>query len=353
MLTLDKMSRTRVSLLVAMRNEEGYIAPCLASILAQDYPAEDLEVWVLDGHSTDDSWQIADRLFSGRAHCHVVSNPGITQSSGWNIGIERATGDVIGIVSAHSELAPDYVSTAVATLRQTGADLVGGPMKAVSATLPGRAVASATSTPFGVGGARFHYATRQEEVDTVYMGLCWREMYDRMGGFDPEMIRNQDDELSYRLLKDGGRIVCNPKIRSCYHNRASFRSLWRQYFQYGFYKVRVMQKHPRQMRLRQFIPGIFVATLLLCFLLAFLMLAGKWILLSVAGAYVVANLGASSLAARKDGWRLFPLLPIMYATIHFAYGTGFLIGLVKFWNRWGQQPQLIRPKTRIQGIDRF
>lgn len=325
--------KPKVSLLVPMRNEAGYIEPCLASIFAQDYPAERLEVWVLDGQSTDDSWHIVERLFYGRSNCHLLPNQKITQAAGWNLGIAHASGDIIGIISAHAELASDYVSTAVQTLQRTGADMVGGPMRADGCGRVGQAVSLATSTPFGVGGSRFHYTDREEEMDTVYMGLCWRELYRRIGDFDEGLVHNQDDELSYRLLEHGGRIVCNPAIRSRYENRSTFRSLWRQYFQYGFWKVRVMQKHPRQMRPRQFVPPLFVTALFGSLLLALLFPFGRVLLALVTGSYVLANLVASAWTACKSSWRHVLLLPLVFATLHLSYGMGFLVGLVKFRNR--------------------
>ena len=251
----------RVSLLVAMRNEQRHIEHCLESILAQDYPPELIETLVYDGRSTDASREIAERLIAGRPGWLVADNPGLVQSHGWNLGIERASGDIVGIVSAHAELAPDYVRQAVETLGRTGADLVGGPVHAHGVTYVGAAVAAATSSPFGVGNARAHYTDHEEEVDTVFQGLCLKEMYERIGSFDVEMVRNQDDELSYRLREHGGRIVCNPAIRSVYYNRGTVRTLARQYFNYGFWKVRVMQKLPRQMQGRQFVPASFVVAL--------------------------------------------------------------------------------------------
>lgn len=324
------ISRPRVSLLVAMRDEAAHIERCLKSLLAQDYPSESLEIWVLDGQSSDGSWQIVERMFKGRSNCHLVVNPGITQSIGWNLGIERATGQIIGIVSAHAELAPDYVSKAVETLHRTSADLVGGPMRADSPGRVGQAVALATSTRFGVGNARFHYATYEQEVDTVYMGVCWKAMYQRIGGFDTEMVRNQDDELSYRLLENGGRIICNPAIRSRYHNRATFRSLWRQYFLYGYWKVRVMHKHPRQMRLRQFVPSVFVAALVGSAVVAFFVPMGWPLFVLVAGSYALANLTASVWTAHKVSWRYMAPLPLAFVTLHVSYGLGFLKGLLDF-----------------------
>ncbi|MBM4431072.1 MAG: glycosyltransferase family 2 protein [Chloroflexi bacterium] len=324
----------RVSLLIPMCNEAGYIEHCLASIFAQDYPNDRLEILVLDGQSTDGSWRIVERLFQEHPNCHLLPNPKITQAAGWNLGIQASHGDIIGIVSAHAELAPDYVSTAVETLLRTGADMVGGPMRAVSDGLVGQAIALATSTFFGIGGGRFHYTDREEEVDTVYMGLCWRELYERIGGFDEEMVRNQDDELSYRLLKHGGRIVCNPAIRSRYYNRSTLSGLWRQYFHYGVWKVRVLQKHPRQMRLTQFAPPALAAALLGFTLLGPTTRLGQLLLALVVASYIVANLAASLWIARKQDWRHPLLLSVAFAVIHLSYGPGFLIGLARFAHRW-------------------
>ena len=210
-----------VSLLVAMRNEELHIARTLESIFAQDYPADRLEVRVYDGDSTDRSRAIAEELCATHALATVSRNPRITQAAGWNLGIDEAQGDVLTIVSAHCELAPDYVSTAVETLERTGADMVGGLMRAVGEGELGEAVAIATSTPFGVGNARFHFTDAEEDVDTVYMGFCRRETYARLR-FDEEMVRDQDDEFSYRLLdRAAGSCATRPSAASTGTDRRS------------------------------------------------------------------------------------------------------------------------------------
>jgi succinoglycan biosynthesis protein ExoA len=323
----------RVSLLVAMRNEEHYIERCLRSILEQDYPPELVETLILDGGSTDRSRSIAETLAALRDGWLVADNPGIAQSNGWNIGIGRATGDVIGIVSAHAELAPDYVSTAVETLRRTGADLVGGPVRARGVSYVGKTIAIATSSPFGIGNARAHYTTREVEVDTVFQGLCRKEMFERIGTFDEEMVRNQDDELSYRLRERGGRIICNPAIQSSYYNRSTLRSLARQYTSYGFWKVRVMQRLPRQMQPRQFIPATFVLALLVAALWSIFSTAGLVALGLIAGSYIVANLIASLVEALRHGLRYLPALPVVFATLHLSYGSGFIAGMPRWYLR--------------------
>ncbi len=337
-----------------MRNESRHIAATLQAILDQDYPAECLEVIVADGRSTDDSREIVAGLISGRTSVSVLDNPRLIQSCGWNLGIEHSSGEIVTIVSAHCELAPDYVSRAVETLRRTRAALVGGPMTAVSSGDVGEAIARATSSPFGVGGARFHYATSESEVDTVYQGFCWRELYASLGGFDPEMVRNQDDELSFRIRAAGGRIVCNPAIRSRYHNRSTLRSLMVQYNQYGFWKVRLMQKCASQMQPRHFAPSLFVAATLL------MPVAGLWfspvlkLWILMLATYMCANLFATVRVAKGQPIGVIRLIPMVFPLLHFSYGLGFLKGLFVWpWRgKPGTAPRLSMRSVPSAGADR-
>jgi succinoglycan biosynthesis protein ExoA len=326
-------SAPRVTLIIAMRNEAADIERCINSVAAQDYPADRLEVLIYDGASTDRSREIASHLVAGRAGWSVIDNPRRIQAVAWNLGIVRATGDVIGILSGHAELGTDYVTNAVETLERTGATMVGGPVRAIGGGRIGEAVALATSSPFGVGGARFHYLRAEEVVDTVFMGLCTAEDYRRFP-FDEEMVRDQDDELSYRILDAGGSIVCNPAIQSGYRPRATFRSLWLQYFDYGFWKVRVIQKHPRQARPRQVVPAAFVAASLGCLVLAPIVAPARTGLVAVLGSYVTANLLATVVTVRRADASLFPHVALSYAVVHAAYGVGLLGGLLRFAGSW-------------------
>jgi hypothetical protein len=227
----------------------------------------------------------------------------------------------------------DYVSVAVETLQRTGADMVGGVMRGVGVTPMARAIALATSTPFGVGGARFHYATREERVDTVYMGLSWRETYERFR-FDEEMVRDQDDELSYRLLDAGCVIVCNPAIRSRYYNRATLGSLWRQYHDYGLWKVRVFQKHPRQVRPRHLIPSIVVGTLAASALLSPISTSARSGFALAVVAYLAAEGAAIVRWVLPADRGLVPRAAAVFPVLHVAYGSGVLRGLAHFREGW-------------------
>ncbi len=318
-----------VSVIMAIRNESESIERSLRAVLEQDYPHDRMEVIVADGMSADGTRDAVAALACQHSNVRLIDNPAGIVSTGLNRAIAVARGEIIVRVDGHTLIGADYVSQSVRVLRTAGADCVGGPMKAEGRGWFGRAVARATSSRFGVGGGRFHYSDRQEWVDTVYMGAWWRRTFEQIGAFDEHMVRNQDDEFSYRLLDRGGRILLTPTIRSTYAVRGTPRSLWRQYFEYGYWKVRVMRLHPRQMRLRQCAPPAFVLALVSAGLAALGGPGGRVFLVALVSVYGVANLGASLQAAGRGEPGLVPGLVLAYAVLHLSYGTGFLTGLLR------------------------
>jgi len=323
-----------VSLLLAVRNEENHIIACLNSIFEQDYPSHLLEVIIADGRSTDRTGEVINELIKHKKNYQLIDNPKIIQSSGWNLALDICNGEIISIVSGHITLPNDYVSELIDTLYRTRADMVGGSVNIISQTKVGQAICIAMGSAFGVGNARYRLAKVEEETDTVFMGFCKRSVYEKIGGYDENLIKNQDDEFSYRLRKAGGRIICNPQVKSTYISRSTYQSLWRQYFQYGFYKVRVLQKHPLQMLPRQFVPLLFVLALILSLVLTAVFTWGWIAFASLVALYASANLAVSLMLAKREGWRYFWLLPPAFTTIHVSYGLGFIAGLFKFWKRW-------------------
>lgn len=318
-------AKPSVTLVVAMRNEGPGIERCLASIAAQDYPAERLEVLVFDGESTDDSVALARAFADGRPGWDVQRNPRRIQAAAWNLGIAAASGEVLGIVSGHAELGPGYVRAAVETLARTGADMVGGPVRAIAEGPVGAAIAIATSTPFGVGGARHHYLTEPAEVDTVFMGIARRETWLKYP-FNEEFVRNQDDELSYRLLDGGGRIVCDPAIVSAYRSRVTFGGLWNQYLDYGFWKVRVIQAHPRQARVRHLVPLALVSTLAGGSAAAVRSRVARRVVALEVALYAAATVGAAIRYGDPAQPGSSALLLAAYPVLHLSYGLGMLRG---------------------------
>lgn len=328
--------------MVAAYNEAAAIEACIRSVLDQDYPAERLEILVYDGGSGDGTAEMARRLLDGRPSASVRANPRRIQAAAWNLGIAEAHGSIVGIMSGHAVLDADYVTAAVAALQRTGADMVGGPVRAIGDGPMAEAIAIATSTPFGAGGARHRLAEHEQDVDTVFMGVARRETYLQFP-FDEAMVRNQDDELSYRMLDAGCRIVCDPAIGSAYRSRATLGGLARQYGAYGFWKVRVLQKHPAQARARHLIPPAFVVGLAASALLA--AMPGRLRPIGALGlaTYAAAN-GAASAAAAGGRAGLLLRLPVVYATLHIAYGAGLLAGLARFRHGW--EPGAVRRLVR-------
>jgi cellulose synthase/poly-beta-1,6-N-acetylglucosamine synthase-like glycosyltransferase len=322
-----------------VQNEERFIRQSLRAVLAQDYPSNRMEVLVVDGLSSDRTYEIILQVIAEypRENVRVLENQGRIVPTGLNLAIRQARGEIIVRVDGHTIVATDYSCQCVLALHRTGADNVGGRMATVSTTMFGQAVAMATSSPFGVGGARFHYSDKEEWTDTAYMGAWPRRVFDKIGVFDEELVRDQDDEFNYRLRAAGGKILLSPKIRSKYTVRSKPGTLWRQYYQYGYWKVRVLQKHPRQMSLRQFVPPAFVLALLVSLIASFAAPWGMWLLGFVTGSYLLANAAASILTAVNKGWEYLPVLPLVFSILHLSYGTGFLVGLIKFANRWGDR----------------
>jgi cellulose synthase/poly-beta-1,6-N-acetylglucosamine synthase-like glycosyltransferase len=317
-------------------NEVSFIGKSIDAILAQSYSAEKMEIIVADGGSTDGTFEMVKEIrASSPIPISIVDNPKRIAPSGLNRALEIAKGTIVIRVDGHCEVDNDYVTNCVKLLQSGNADGVGGPIETVGDSIQARAISLAMSSKFGVGNSAFRTTdNKQMYVDTVAFPGYTREIVDRAGAFDEELVRNQDDEYNFRIRKLGGRIMLSPDIRARYYSRSTFRSLWRQYFQYGYWKVRVLQLHPFQMSLRQFVPAAFVISLAFCLSLSFFFDFGRLLLLILAGSYGLANIAASIYISTGRDIRTLPYLPIGFGIIHFSYGLGFLTGLFTFRGRW-------------------
>ncbi len=319
-----------VSIIIPCRNEEGCIEACIRSILAQESTPGGLEIIVADGMSNDGTRETVNRLSKEDSRVQVIENPGRIVSTGLNAAIRAAQGEIIIRMDAHTEYAPDYVRQCLAVLEDTRADNVGGPWVAQGKGYVSETIAAAFQSPFAAGGARCHDPNYEGLVDTVYLG-CWpRKVFDRLGLFDEELIRNQDDEFNLRLIRAGGKVWQSPRIRSWYSPRGSVAALLRQYCQYGYWKVRLIQKHKTPASVRHLAPGIFVFWLIALPFLSPWSLLATTLWLALAGTYSLCNLAASFLTASRRDWKLLPLLPLVFACYHFGYGYGFLRGIWDF-----------------------
>ncbi len=221
-----------VSCVIPVRNERHAIADAVRSCLYQRYDGA-IEVVVADGMSSDGTREVIEELAAVDPRVRMVDNQARVTPAALNAAISASSGEVVVRCDAHAVLPPGYVATAVATLERTGAVNVGGIQHAVGDDVTSRAIAMAMTSPLGVGDARFRYGGDAGPVDTVYLGVFRRDAIDAVGGFDETLVRNQDYELNYRLRQSGGIVWFDPDLVVDYRPRASLGSLWRQYFEYG------------------------------------------------------------------------------------------------------------------------
>ncbi len=328
------LATPRVTVIMPIRNEAAFIGRSLGAVLAQDYPHDLLDVLVVDGRSTDKTREVVCSVANGYTRVRLLDNPAGIVATGLNLALKEARGDVIVRVDGHCEVPPHYVRTCVKHLDEDKVDGVGGAVRTVGDTLTARAIATAMSCQFGVGNSAFRTTRGVSQLtDTVAFPAYTRAAIARAGPYDEELVRNQDDEYNYRLRSLGARILLAGDVESIYHGRASLRRLFRQYFEYGYWKVRVMQKHPRQMRARQAAPALLVLSLALGALLSLLSPSAAYATALLLLTYLTATAAASVAQARTD-WRMLPILPLAFIGLHVAYGLGFLTGLVAFWRRW-------------------
>jgi succinoglycan biosynthesis protein ExoA len=315
----------QVSVVLPVRNEAAHIEACLERLLAQDFPQDRFEILVVDGRSDDDTRVVVERV-RGRhpaATLRLLDNPQRTVPPALNVGIRAARGEIIVRMDGHAVPASDYLSACVAALQRSGAANVGGVFASKGATPFGEAVALATGHPLGAGDARYRIGGTPRDVDTVPFGAFRRAAFERVGLFDESLVRNQDYEFNVRLRAAGERVHFDPAIRVAYTPRGTVRALASQYFQYGWWKVETVRRHPSSLRWRQAVPPAFVA-----FLAVALLAAPWWAPAAIAlGVTLAVYLGTLGLAA----WRVArpPATPVgvlvAFVVIHFGFSLGFLL----------------------------
>ncbi|MBE6055291.1 MAG: glycosyltransferase family 2 protein [Clostridium sartagoforme] len=320
-----------VSIIIPCRNEEKYIKECIESFLNQSYPQDLIEIIIADGMSTDNTRDIIKKMSVKNDNIILIDNEKYTAPAGMNLGIIKSKSDIIIIFGAHAYADKDFVKENVLALENSEVGCAGGVITTINDSIKGEAIAEAMSCPFGVGNALFRYAEKEAFVDTVGFGAYDRNYIINIGLFDEELVRNQDDELNFRVQKSGKKILLNPKIKSTYYSRGDFKKLWRQYYQYGFWKVRVIQKHKKPASIRHLIPLMFVLFLLLGGIGSFF---SKFIrvgyLLTIL-LYLILDSIFSLKICNKKSLKHFPYLFVTFPILHISYGIGFILGLINFY----------------------
>ena len=342
----------RISVVAPMRNEAAHIEEFVADVAAQDFGGE-LELIVADGCSTDGSREKLEAAAKKAGlDLTLIDNPAQRIPHGLNACIREASGDLLVRLDCHSRYPSNYLSLCATAAEETGAWSVGGVIVAQGRTPMERAVACAMDTPFGgigfyrrfmpndgfvrrLGGA-FGIPSADSgrvdarlEVDTATYGAIRPEAFDRVGIFDESLKVDEDEEFNLRVRRAGGRVVLDPSIRVAYTPRGSLRGVFRQYYEYGRWKIPVLVKHSQLPNPRALAPIVFVSSLLILTPTALASSRARRLLALDLALYSVAafGFGATSLRRRGEDWRLLPRILAVFPAFHVAYGVGMLIGL--------------------------
>ena len=320
-----------VTIVMPIRNEADFIERTISSILENNYPVDRMEILVADGCSDDGTQDIVRRMGEIDSRIKLLENKGRIVSTGLNLALKQSHGDIFIRIDGHCEIPRDFIKKSIACLNEhPEAWVVGGYWKTVSRGYIGKVIAAATQTRFGVGNARHRLGDYDGWVDTVPYGAHHRWILEKVGYFDEELVRNQDDEFNMRIILAGGKIWLSKDISSKYYSRGCLYKLWKQYFQYGFWRIRTMQKHKRPAKLRQVIPLLFVLSLILLAVLSFVSKWFAYLLVFEAGLYLLGLAAGAVSVGLVSGLKYAVVSPMIFAILHFGYGLGGIWGFIRF-----------------------
>jgi len=330
-------SEETVSVVIPCYNEERFIGKALEQLAGQ-FETDRYEIVVVDGLSNDRTRVVIDEFKTRYPNLavSVVDNPARNIPTALNLGVAAAKGTIIARMDAHAVPSDGYVRRCVEVLRSGIDGVVGMPcrVRAGADTLVAKAIAAAVSHPFGIGDAKYRLGSGgppQESVDTVAFACFRKSLWEELGGFNEELLTNEDYDFNYRVRQSGHEVILDRAGHCDYFARSTLKGLASQYWRYGGWKARMLRLHPRSIKLRHLVAPVFVVSLFVLFVLSFFSTWARIALGLEVGLYVAAALvfaGQVSFTT-KGGFGIFPLMPLVFFTIHFSWGASFLVGLIR------------------------
>ena len=320
--------KTFVSILIPSFNEADYIEQTLNSLLGSSYPKNFYEIIIIDGGSTDGTKTIVSNIIKYNKNIKIFDNPKKIQSAGLNIGIEKSKGSILIRADAHAKYDKHFIHESVKLLISNSFQNVGPFQKSVGEGISSQSIAMAMNSFFGLGNAKFRLSDNYiENVKSVWLGAWFKERLIEINGFDESLKIAEDFDLNYRLRIDGGQIVASNKIKATYIVRKSIKDLFVQFYKYGFWKTKFLLNYPKEIQTRWFAPPILVISLICTVIMSFsynYMLLFPLLYISFLSIGMLINFNIKKISSSL-------LLIIIYPTLHFSWGIGFLIGLI-YWN---------------------
>ena len=323
-----------VSIIIPCYNEQDTIRKLLDAIYAQTFPRANLEVVIADGMSTDGTRTQIAAFSDSHPDLHIAVADNLTHNipAALNCALKETQGEIIVRLDGHSMPYPDYVERCVADLEAGLGENVGGvwEIRPGAQTWVAQSIAAAASHPLGVGDALYRHSDTAAQVDTVPFGAYKRELLALIGFFDESLLTNEDYEFNARIRKSGGKIWLDPSIRSVYFARPTLAILAKQYFRYGFWKWRMLRRYPETLRWRQGLPPLFAVSLIIGAVLAFFLAVFRVLLAVEISTYLIVLAAAGvQVAVHQKRVHMAFGLPLAIATMHIAWGTGFLWSMIK------------------------
>ena len=318
-----------VSIVIPSKNEEKYIAKCLDAIVENSYPKEYLTVVVCDGNSKDKTSDIIENY--KKRYSYITSLRNIKQSTpcGLNLGIKHTNSEIVIVLWAHCFIAPDFIEQCVNFLEEhKEVSCVGGKIENIYENDNAKIIGFAMTQPFGVGKSYFRTGNKEGFVDTVPFGAYRREIFNKIGYFDENLIRNLDDEFNFRARKEGFKIFLSKKIKTYYPVRSDLKKFFNQFYQYGYWKVYVNMKHRCITSFRQVIPFLFVMFLFAGLTLSLFYNMIAIIYFSIIFLYLLLGFFATYKQKMKFKSRLKTVYS--FIILHIAYGFGYANGIGDF-----------------------
>jgi len=326
---LTDSDKIKISFVIPCRNEKKYIEKTIYSVLYQKELEYELEIIIVDGLSDDGTREILSEIETKDHRVLVIDNEKKITPVALNLGVKKATGDYIFILGAHSHIADDYVANCFQIFeKHDDVSCAGGPITSIGESSLGKAIALAMSSPIGVGNAKHRFPEYEGYAEMACFPVFKKEVFNQIGYFDEELVRNQDDDLCFRLRLNGGKVYITSKAKSFYYVRDNLKKLFNQYYQYGYWRIALLKKHKLPIALRQQIPFLFFS--LMMFLILFGIILNKIIislLLPIIYFIVLLLYTFKILILEKNLYALW--LPIVIFTLHFSYGLGFAAGVIK------------------------